>query len=111
MSDNVIASSSGYTLKDFQSFSSCLAQRYDSLLDELPSAEGVSSVEEAFEARNAKVREISLDLANDFTTLQRFRLANAGDYFAKQVDPLLSYLRDVRQSVNLYLSAVRAPVA
>lgn len=84
-----------------------LTNKYEVALQDLEQLSNLD-VETRLRARTDKVQEISLDIANDLTYLTKYRLGQDtkyNSYNLKYIDSAIAYLRDLRQTLSLYLTA------
>lgn len=64
------------------------------------------SIEERLQSRREVVQDLSITIALDFSTLAKYKLeTGANGYCSAMIDSALGYLRDVRQSLSLFISS------
>lgn len=86
-----------------------------SILDTLTNKYSVAiqdliSMQTSVEDRNTKferIQEICLDAAQDLTVLSAFKISNPTSYYLKFLEPALTYLRELRQTLSLYVNTER----
>lgn len=92
-----------YYSTDIHSILKSVMTRYSYSMDELRELR-----ESSVEDRSQRVRElldsILLDMVGDLTFLTRYRVDNSSDYYSKNIDPVISYLRDLRNTILLLKS-------
>lgn len=54
--------------------------------------------------RDNLIEIIALEIANDITIVNQYKLGASSTYSEKVVDGFLNFLRDLRNSLNLYVS-------
>lgn len=82
-----------------------MINKYEFEIRELEDLPEHCTIEDLVHVKSAKVQGLCLDLASDLSILTRFKVDNQGDYYLKFVDPGISYLRELRQLLNLYTVA------
>lgn len=86
---------------------SSLTHKYEVSLDELHALDSCD-IETRTKSRSQKVQDIALDVSQDLTILAKYRLGQDtkyNSYYLKHIDAAIQYLRDLRQTLSLYITA------